>query len=134
MKHLFLFTALLFSLNAAKGQICNFCSEEELKDELNGYNIAFVEKLIPGGEKCFYEKNENYVKAWYFKYGQCYLYEVTVTNSSRYKTLKKVLDTQYSITSDSTWEDSDNKVLLKIVEGNQQFVFIPKISSAKGTR
>ena len=118
----------------SKGQICNFCSEEELKDALKEHNITFVEKSVPNGEKCFYEKNENYEKTWHFKYGQCFLYEVTVTNNSRYKSLKKVLDTQYSIISDSTWEDSDNKVLLKIVEGNRRFVFIPKFSSSQGIR
>ena len=129
MKHLFLFSALLFSLTTAKGQICNFCSEEELKEALKEKNTVLYEKLNMDGEKCLTEKNDNYTKSWHFRYGQCYMYDITIMKKPYSKSMKKVLDSQFARKSDTTWEDSENMVEMKIKDGVEQFVFTSKFSA-----
>jgi hypothetical protein len=128
MKQLFLLFLLVVPF-CSKGQICNFCSEEEIKEELNEQHIEFQEKVSINGEKCLIENNENYTKSWYFRYGQCYLYDIKTTKKNYSKSIRKILNSNYLPTSDSTWEDSENKVEMMTGKDYRKFVFVPKLSS-----
>lgn len=116
---------------SSKAQICNFCSEQDLRESLKGEKVSLQEKINVNGDKSLIESNENYSKCWHFKYGQCYMYEVKVLNSKYFRSMKKILNSQFTATSDTTWEDMENKVQLKVGDGYKQFVFIPKFSSSQ---
>lgn len=134
MKHLFLLLSILLISVGSKAQICNFCSENNLKETLKEQHAQFHEQLNIRGEKCLTIKEENYMKCWHFRYDQCYMYDITILKKKYVHFFEKVLTSQYTKTSFNTWEDSENKVEMNIRDGCYQFIFVPKISLTQNVK
>lgn len=123
-----LITLFLFFSFASKGQICNFCSELEVKDFLRENFIEFSESKSPSGEKIISNDTENFHKTYYFRYDKCFLFRVETSNLKFQKHLLHHLDRNYKATSDTTWEDLENRVEFTTKGGSFEFDFYPKVS------
>lgn len=117
-----------FSFNA-KAQICNFCSQEQLKELLDLNEIEYTQKLDNKNEKVYFFSNQNYVKKWYFRYDKCYMYEITIIKKDKLKSLIKLIEKNFTRVDLNSWEDLDNKIeLTNNKEGNPQVQFTPKLT------
>ena len=86
MRYAKILIIILISFNySAKAQICNFCSQQELKELLDLNQISYNEKIDDTNQKLIFFSNENYIKRWYFKYDKCYMYEITVVKKEKLK-------------------------------------------------
>jgi hypothetical protein len=129
MRYAKILIIILISLNySAKAQICNFCSQEQLKELLDLNEIEYTQKLDNKNEKIFFFSTKNYVKRWYFKYDKCYMYEITITNKSKLKSLVHMVDKIFNKIDEDSWEDLDNRVELITINDNPTMQFIPKLS------
>jgi len=118
---------ITFSFNA-KAQICNFCSQEQLKELLDLNEIEYTQKLDNKNEKVYFFSNQNYVKRWYFRYDKCYMYEITIIKKDKLKSLIKLIEKNFTRVDLNSWEDLDNRVELITINENPTMQFIPKLS------
>lgn len=126
---LFLLTTVTFHGNA---QICNFCRTENLKEVLIAEGLSFDENIDHNGENIIKSTGENYTKIWHFRYQQCYLYEVLVFKKGNFKSMVKVLNSQFYRKSKTVWEDPENRVELTEEDNHHKFSFYPKPSALQG--
>ena len=118
---------ILFSFNA-KAQICNFCSQEELKELLDLNDIPYTQKLDNKNEKILFFSNQNFIKRWYFSYDKCYMYEITIINKKKLRSLIHLVDKNFKKINDHSWEDLDNSIELITKNDNPVMQFKPKLT------
>jgi hypothetical protein len=130
MRYAKILIIILISFNySAKAQICNFCSQQELKELLDLNQISYNEKIDDTNQKLIFFSNENYIKRWYFKYDKCYMYEITILKKDKLKSLIKLIENNFTRVDLGSWEDLDNRIeLTNNKEGNPQMQFIPKLT------
>lgn len=125
-------TLLIISLlsTSCSGQICNFCSFDRVKEILKEEKIEYMEQINQQKERVIVAQEGKSMKSWYFRYNQCYMYNITVLDNRFYKYLLKFVESNYKKIDNITWEDAENTVELKVLPDCYQFVFLPKVSAA----
>ena len=118
---------ILFSFNA-KAQICNFCSQDELKELLDLNDIPYTQKVDNKNEKILFFSNQNFIKRWYFSYDKCYMYEITILNKKKLKSLIHLVDKNFKKINEHSWEDLDNSIELITKNDNPVMQFKPKLT------
>jgi hypothetical protein len=121
--------AFILSSFSVKGQVCNFCSTEELKNLLIENNIDFEQKYNHSNDIVFIHHNVYFTKNWYIKYDRCYLYEILILNNDKLKPLISIINKHYKRVDECYWEDIDTKVEITTFQNNlTKIQFIPKIT------
>lgn len=110
------------------GQICNFCTSEDLKKILIENKIHFKQENYLSGDFIISSHDNKSIKTWFFKYNTCYLFKISTTEKQNKKLLKKFLDKNFIKKNKFYWENIDNSVKMFTFENNYNFVFYPKMS------
>lgn len=110
------------------GQICNFCSTEDLKLLLIENKVYFKQENYLNGDVKISSKENNLIKTWFFKYNTCYLYQISIYEKHKKKLLKRSLNKNFIKKGKYCWEDFENSIKMINFENNYNFVFYSKPS------
>lgn len=124
----FIFLVLIFARFNSSGQVCNFCTSEELKLYLKHDKLSFIEKDEKDLVKKIIVKNDFFTKTWSFKYDFCFRYDVSITRKRGMRRFKSTINRNFTKLNKNNWQDFDNTIELHKFGKVYNFKFYPKVS------
>ena len=119
---------LLILPSIGYGQICNFCSTEDIKNILIENNFEFRQENNFNGVIKIYSQDNKAKKTWYFKYNTCFMYQVSISEKHTKRILQRFLNKNFLKKNKYFWENIDNSVKLHTFGNRYNFEFYPKMS------